>query len=63
MAIRWLTLVPLLFIFVGVAFANHAMPIVLGMPFLFFYMVVCVILTSICMAIVYKFDPTNKGGE
>ncbi|MDQ0191603.1 DUF3311 domain-containing protein [Alicyclobacillus cycloheptanicus] len=63
MAVRWLAVVPLLFIFVGIAFANHATPIVLGMPFLFFYTVLCVILTSICIAIVYKFDPTNKKGE
>ena len=63
MAIRWLALLPLFFIFVGVVFANRATPIVLGMPFLFFYVVVAVLLTSLCMAIVYKFDPTNKEGE
>lgn len=63
MAIRWLTIVPLLLIFVGVIFANHVNPIVLGMPFLFFYIVCCVVLTSVCMAVVYKFDPTNKEGD
>ena len=64
MFIRWLTLVPLIGIFVGVIFANRVTPIVLGMPFLFFYVVLWVVLTSVCMAVVYKFDPTNQeGGE
>ncbi|GEO24648.1 permease [Alicyclobacillus acidoterrestris] len=60
MSVRWLTIIPMIGIFIGVIFANHATPIVLGMPFLFFYMVVWIVLTSVCMAIVYKFDPTNK---
>ncbi len=63
MAVRWLTLVPLAFIFIGVIFVNHVTPIVLGMPFLFFYMVVAILITSVCMAIVYKYDPTNKEGD
>ncbi|WAH38815.1 DUF3311 domain-containing protein [Alicyclobacillus dauci] len=60
MSIRWLTLVPLIGLLIGVIFANRATPIVLGMPFLFFYVVLWLILTSVCMAIVYKFDPTNR---
>jgi len=63
MAIRWLTLLPLAFIFIGVAFANRVEPMVLGMPFLFFYMVVAILLTSVCMAIVYRYDPTNQKGD
>nr|WP_076345402.1 MULTISPECIES: DUF3311 domain-containing protein [Alicyclobacillus] len=60
MSIRWLALLPLLFIFVGVAFANRTYPIVLGMPFLFFYMVMCILVTSAVMAIVYALDPANR---
>lgn len=63
MGIRWLSLIPLMFIFIGVIFANRVTPIVLGMPFLFFYMAIAVVLTSVCMAIVYRFDPTNKEGD
>lgn len=63
MAIRWLTLVPLAFIFIGVIFANRVKPLVLGMPFLIFYMVVAIVLTSVVMAIVYKYDPTNREGD
>ncbi|GMA51399.1 permease [Alicyclobacillus contaminans] len=63
MSIRWLTMVPLLGIFVGVIFANRVTPIVLGMPFLFFYIVLWVVLTSVCLAIVYKLDPANREGE
>ncbi|WP_328702045.1 DUF3311 domain-containing protein [Alicyclobacillus fructus] len=63
MSVRALALIPILFIFVGVAFANRAYPIVLGMPFLFFYMVVCIVLTSVVMAVVYALDPANRREE
>lgn len=63
MAVRWLTLLPLVLIFIGVGFANRVEPYVLGMPFLFFYVVLCVVLTSLTMAIVYYFDPVNKEGR
>ncbi|MCL6454278.1 MAG: DUF3311 domain-containing protein [Alicyclobacillus sp.] len=60
MSIRWLVVLPLLGIFVGVLFANRVTPYVLGMPFLMFYIVLCIVLTSVCMAIVYRFDPSNR---
>jgi len=63
MSIRVLALIPILCIFVGVAFANRTYPIVLGMPFLFFYMVACIVFTSIVMAIVYALDPANRREE
>jgi len=47
-------------IFAGVIPANRVEPIVLGMPFLFFYVVLCVLLTSVTVAVVYRFDPANK---
>ncbi|MDI9259311.1 DUF3311 domain-containing protein [Alicyclobacillus sendaiensis] len=63
MSVRTLAWIPILCIFVGVVFANRTYPIVLGMPFLFFYMVACIILTSLVMAIVYALDPANRKGE
>ncbi|MBF8378274.1 DUF3311 domain-containing protein [Alicyclobacillus mali] len=63
MSIRALALIPVLCIFVGVVFANRTYPIVLGMPFLFFYMVVCIVFTSLVMAIVYACDPANRKEE
>ncbi|WP_062306274.1 DUF3311 domain-containing protein [Alicyclobacillus sendaiensis] len=63
MSIRALAWIPILCIFVGVVFANRTYPIVLGMPFLFFYIVACIILSSLVMAIVYALDPANRKGE
>ena len=51
---------PFLGILVGVTFANRVEPFVLGMPFILFWIVVWVVLTSIIMAIVYRLDPTNR---
>ncbi|PWI58290.1 DUF3311 domain-containing protein [Sulfoacidibacillus thermotolerans] len=65
MSIRWLALVPVLGILIGVSFANHVTPYVLGMPFLFFYIVLWVILSALSMAVIYKWDPQNqsRGGD
>ncbi|MDP9727140.1 DUF3311 domain-containing protein [Alicyclobacillus tolerans] len=60
MAIRWLACLPIIVIFGGVFFVNHVYPILLGMPFLFFYMVMAILFTSVCMAVIYHFDPANK---
>ncbi|MEV0700087.1 DUF3311 domain-containing protein [Saccharopolyspora sp. NPDC050389] len=40
--------------------ANRVHPFVLGMPFLLFWIVLWVLLTSACMAIVYWTDPANR---
>ncbi|RIV21961.1 DUF3311 domain-containing protein [Alicyclobacillaceae bacterium I2511] len=60
MSIRWLALLPALGVFVGVIFANRVTPYVLGMPFLWFYVLLCVLVTSAVMAIIYALDPENK---
>ena len=60
MNVRWLALLPAIMIFAGVIPANRVEPIVLGMPFLFFYVVLCVLVTSVTVAVVYRFDPANK---
>jgi hypothetical protein len=53
--------------FVGVLgllpFVNKVTPFILGMPFFLFWIVMWVILTSFIMGIVYKLDPTVKGGD
>ncbi len=43
--------------------ANRIEPIILGVPFLLFWIVLWMILSSIILFIVYKLDPTNKGSE
>ena len=40
----------------GVPWANHVHAYVLGLPFLLFWMLVCVLLTSLVMAIVHALD-------
>jgi hypothetical protein len=58
--IHVLAALPFLGILVGVAFANRVELFVLGMPFILFWIVAWVVLTSIIMAIVYRLDPSNR---
>jgi hypothetical protein len=55
-AYRWLALLPALAILVGVPFANRVEPYVLGLPFLLFWILGCVLLTSAVMALVAALD-------
>jgi hypothetical protein len=61
-SLRWLSVLPFIGLLVGVFWANRVTPYVLGMPFLLFYCVLWVVLTSAIMAIVYNTDPANKEG-
>lgn len=54
---------PFLALIVGMFFANRTEPYVLGMPFIMFWTVLWVVLTSVIMWIVFKTDPVNQGGE
>lgn len=58
-----LAALPFIGILVLVPLANRDTPIILGMPFLLVWMVAWVILTSVCMTIVYLIDPQNHGDE
>ena len=53
---RWLAAVPALLILVGVPFANRVHSRVLGMPFLLFWIVACVLLTSVVLAFIARLD-------
>ena len=53
---RWLAAIPGLLILLGVPFANRVQARVLGMPFLLAWIVGCVLLTSVVMAIVGRLD-------
>ncbi|MFP5021667.1 DUF3311 domain-containing protein [Pseudonocardia phyllosphaerae] len=44
----------------GVPFANRVEPYVLGLPFLLFWVVTWVVLTAVCMSLVYVTDPVNR---
>lgn len=53
---RWLALLPAVLILAGVPFANRVHARVLGLPFLLFWIVGCVVLTSGVMAVVGALD-------
>ncbi len=58
-----LAALPFLGLLGGIAFANRVEPFVLGMPFILFWVVMCVVLTSGIMAVIYFLDPANKEDE
>lgn len=58
-----LALIPFIGLLGGIPFANKVTPYVFGMPFVLFWIVMWVVLTSGIMAIVFKLDPTNKEEE
>ncbi len=57
-----LATIPWVAVLVVTPFVNTVQPFVLGMPFLLVWVVLCVIATSVCMAIVYFSDPRNREG-
>ncbi|MGN7893074.1 DUF3311 domain-containing protein [Bacillus sp. 22475] len=58
--IHILALIPVLCLVVGPIFANSVTPYVLGMPFLLFWVLLSVFITSLCMGLLYVCDPANK---
>lgn len=58
-----LAALPFLGILGGIFFANRVEPYVLGMPFILFWIVLWVVLTSAIMGVVYRLDPANKEDE
>ena len=54
---------PFLGILGGIIFANRVEPFVLGLPFILFWTVTWVVLTSVIMAVVYVLDPANSGEQ
>lgn len=47
----------------GVPFANRVHALVLGLPFLLFWIVGWVVLASACMALLYHLDHRDLSGE
>jgi len=59
---RWLAAAPPLAILVGVPFANRVDAYVLGLPFLLFWIVACVLATSATMALIGVLDRRRGAG-
>jgi Protein of unknown function (DUF3311) len=55
-----LSLPPFIGMLVLIPWVNRTEPFVLGLPFLLFWVVLWVVLTSVCMTVVYFIDPANK---
>jgi len=55
-AFHWLAALPAVCMLGGAPFANRVEPYVLGLPFLLFWIVLWVVLTSGVMALVYTLD-------
>ncbi|HWI49406.1 MAG TPA: DUF3311 domain-containing protein [Rummeliibacillus sp.] len=61
--IKLLLLIPFFGMCLCLPYANKVEPYVLGLPFLLFWIILWMILSSLLLAIVYKLDPENQGGD
>lgn len=57
---RWLAVAPAIGMLGGVPFANRVEPRVFGLPFLLFWIVAWVLLTSGIMALIYLLDRARE---
>ena len=65
---RWLLLVPFVIFIVGLPFANRIHPLIFGVPFFTFWMLVGVVCTPIAIWLAALFDPlygrrNDRGGR
>ncbi len=51
-----LAIIPLIGMFLGPIVHNSATPFILGMPFILGWLVIWIVIVSIVMAIIYRFD-------
>jgi len=61
MLFRIMAALPFIGILVGVPFANHVEPLILGMPFVLAWIVIWIVLSAVIMGIIYRLDPANRG--
>lgn len=54
-----LAVIPVLAMLLGPILHNSATPFILGMPFILGWIVLCVIMVSVVMAIIYVLDPAR----
>jgi Protein of unknown function (DUF3311) len=58
-----LAALPFLGLLGGIPFANRVTPFVLGLPFILFWIVLWVVISSVIMWVIYAMDPRNSEGE
>ncbi|MDO7487360.1 DUF3311 domain-containing protein [Peribacillus frigoritolerans] len=62
-AIKLLLFVPFIGFLGLLPYVNKIEPYIFGMPFLLFWVAFWMVMASIILMIVYKFDPDNKGSD
>jgi pilus assembly protein TadC len=60
MFFKILASLPFIGTLLGVPLANSVYPLFLGMPFVLGWIVICLVLSSIIMLIIYRLDSTNR---
>lgn len=58
--VKWLALLPFAGVLGGAFVLNRTTPLVMGMPLLLAWLVLCVVLTSAIMGVIYLCDPANR---
>ena len=58
-----LAALPFLVLLGGIIFANRVEPFILGLPFILFWILMWIVLTSVTMAVIYVIDPANREDE
>jgi hypothetical protein len=59
-SVRLLALLPFAAMLVGPFFLNRVTPYIFGMPFLLAWLVGWIVLTAAIMALIFRFDPSNR---
>jgi hypothetical protein len=57
---RSLALLPFIGILAGTPFLNRVTPLVFGLPFLFAWLLLWIVMTSVIMLVIYCCDPANR---
>ncbi|WP_088810914.1 MULTISPECIES: DUF3311 domain-containing protein [Listeria] len=57
---KWLLIIPFLFILGGIPFANRIYPLIFGIPFVLAYIAAGVILSSIILFLLYKWEQNGE---
>jgi xanthosine utilization system XapX-like protein len=57
---KLLAMVPFVGILVGVVWFNQATPIILGLPLVLAWLVLCTVASSAVLAVIYLIDPANR---
>jgi hypothetical protein len=58
-----LGIAPFIATLIPLPWVNRVEPRVFGFPFLMFWLCACVVLTTACMALIYRLDPANRDLE